>query len=52
MRVIKESGASHELHYLKVSDEVCKARLRARNAEGEHEFAASVQQFEIITHYF
>lgn len=52
MGIIKESGASNRLHYLKVSDEVCKSRLRARNAEGGHEFAASDQQFEIITRYF
>ncbi|MEB7279256.1 ATP-binding protein [Enterobacter asburiae] len=52
MSIIKESGASNQLHYLKVSDEVCKSRLRVRNAEGEHEFSASDQQFEIITHYF
>lgn len=52
MSIIKESGASNQLHYLKVSDEVCKSSLRARNAEGEHEFSASDQQFEIITRYF
>jgi predicted kinase len=52
MSIIKESGASNQLHYLKVSDEVCKSRLRARNAEGVHEFSASDQQFDIITRYF
>ncbi|WP_312282286.1 ATP-binding protein [Pseudescherichia sp.] len=52
MSIIKESGASNQLHYLNVSNELCKARLRARNAEGEHEFSASDQQFEIITRYF
>jgi len=52
MSIIKESGASHRLHYLKVSDEVCKARLHARNAEGVHDFSATDQQFEIITRYF
>jgi hypothetical protein len=26
--------------------------LRARNAEGVHEFSASDQQFDIITRYF
>ncbi len=52
MSVIKESGASNKLHYLKVSDEVCKSRLRARNAEGGHEFSATDQQFETITRYF
>lgn len=52
MSIIKESGASHRLHYLKVSDDVCKSRLRARNEEGTHDFAATDQQFEVITRYF
>ncbi|MEY8713579.1 AAA family ATPase [Mangrovibacter phragmitis] len=52
MSIIKESGASHRLHFLRVSDEVCKARLRARNEEGTHDFAATDQQFEVITSYF
>ena len=52
MSIIKESGASNKLHYLKVSDDVCKSRLRVRNAEGGHEFSATDQQFEIITRYF
>jgi hypothetical protein len=33
-------------------DAVCKVRLRARNASGSHEFAASEADFEIITSYF
>lgn len=52
MGIIKASGASHRLHYLKVSDGVCKSRLRARNSEGEHEFSVSDQEFAIITRYF
>ncbi|WP_318369359.1 ATP-binding protein [Enterobacter sp.] len=52
MGIIKESGADNRLHYLKVSDEVCRARLHARNAEGAHDFAATDQQFDIITSYF
>ncbi len=52
MSIIKESGASHCLHFLRVSDEICKDRLRARNAEGTHDFAATDQQFEVITRYF
>ncbi|MBM6605018.1 ATP-binding protein [Enterobacteriaceae bacterium RIT814] len=52
MSIIKESGASNKLHYLKVSDDVCKSRLRVRNAEGGHEFSATDQQFEMITRYF
>lgn len=52
MSIVKESGAANRLHFLKVSDEVCKTRLRARNAEGAHDFAASDQQFDVITSYF
>ena len=52
MSIIRESGASNRLHYLNVSDEVCRSRLRARNAEGTHDFSASDKQFEIITRYF
>lgn len=52
MSIIKESGARHRLHLLSVSDEVCKDRLRARNKEGTHDFAATDQQFEVITRYF
>ena len=42
----------HRLHWLDVPDEVCKARLRARNAAGEHEFAPTDQHFDLITSYF
>lgn len=46
------AGADHQLHYLDVPDEVCKARLRARNAEGTHAFETSDAQFDLITGYF
>jgi predicted kinase len=53
MREIFERAQSrHQLHFLDVSDEVCKARLRARNARGEHEFAASDAQFDEMTRWF
>ena len=44
--------ANHCLHFLDVPDEVCKARLRARNAAGTHDFAASDAGFDLITSYF
>lgn len=47
-----EAGVAHRLHWLDVPDEVCRARLRARNAAGEHEFAATDAQFDQITAYF
>jgi hypothetical protein len=40
------------LHWLDVPDEICRARLRVRNAAGEHEFAATDAQFDQITAYF
>lgn len=52
MGIIQESGADHHLHYLNLPDEVCKARLRARNAGGEHDFSATEEQFDLITRYF
>lgn len=43
---------AHRLHYIEVSDEVCKARLRQRNEGGQHEFAVSEEQFDVFTSHF
>ncbi|ELQ6020168.1 ATP-binding protein [Cronobacter turicensis] len=50
--LITTSGAAHELHWLDVPDAVCLARLRARNLQGDHDFAATDAQFAQITRYF
>lgn len=52
LRVIQEAECRHELHLLDVPDEICKARLRARNASGTHEFQVSDAQFDRITSHF
>ncbi len=53
MRNIFEAvGADHELHYLDVSDEVCKTRLKERNETGTHEFTPSDDEFDLITNHF
>ncbi|MCY6382659.1 AAA family ATPase [Hoeflea prorocentri] len=53
MRGIAEDGhATAELHYLDVPDEICKARLRARNAGGEHPFSVTNEQFDTLSSYF
>lgn len=52
MSIIEAAGATHQLHYLAVSDEICKARLHQRNLAGEHDFAATEAQFDFITAYF
>jgi predicted kinase len=46
------AGAGHCLHFLDVPDEVCRARLHARNAAGLHEYAASDAEFDEITRRF
>ncbi|NGM49687.1 ATP-binding protein [Caulobacter sp. 602-2] len=50
--LFEEAQADHCLHFLDVPDEVCKARLRARNAVGNHDFAPSDAEFDLITSYF
>jgi predicted kinase len=50
--VAHAAGCGHRVHFLDVSDGVCKERLRARNALGEHPFQASEAEFEQITRYF
>lgn len=48
----EQSGVPHMLHFLDVSDAVCKARLRQRNADGKHPFQTSEEQFDAITRHF
>lgn len=50
--LFRTAGCEHRLHYLDVSDEICKARLKARNASGEHPFQTSEAQYELITRHF
>lgn len=50
--ILDATGAAHQLHLLDVPDMVCLARLRARNAGGDHPFAATEAQFHQITRYF
>jgi predicted kinase len=53
MRSLFEAvDANHQLHFVDVPEEICKARLRARNASGSHDFAASDADFGLITSYF
>lgn len=50
--IFEKAGAAHRLHFLDVPDEVCKQRLRARNASGTHAFETSDAQFELISSHF
>lgn len=50
--ILDQTHAHHELHVLQASDELCLARLRARNADGNHPFAATEEQFRQFSSYF
>lgn len=50
--VLDETGADHQLHLLTPPDAVCLARLRERNARGDHPFAATEEQFHRISKHF
>ena len=50
--LFEQAGAAHQLHFLDVPDDICKARLRARNTSGEHPFETSDAQFDLITRHF
>ena len=50
--LFRAACCEHQLHYLDVSDEICKSRLRVRNALGEHPFQTTEAQYELITRYF
>lgn len=50
--LFERAGVGHRLHFLDLPDDVCKARLRARNAAGTHAFNASDAEFDLFTSYF
>jgi predicted kinase len=50
--VFEQAGAAHCLHVLDVPDAVCKARLRERNKRGDHDFAATDAEFDLISSHF
>lgn len=50
--VLAGTNAAHRLHVLDVPDEVCLARLRARNAAGDHPFAVTEAQFREFSSHF
>ncbi len=50
--LLDNTSAAHQLHVLDVPDDICLARLRARNAEGDHPFAASEEQFHQFSKHF
>ncbi|MEO0773267.1 MAG: ATP-binding protein [Pseudomonadota bacterium] len=49
--IAKEAGVDHCLHLMTTPDETCLARLRARNASGDHPFAVSEVQFHAFSQH-
>jgi predicted kinase len=53
MRSLFEAAeADHQLHFLDVPNDVCRARLHARNAAGTDPYAADDAVFDEILRYF
>ena len=50
--ILDQTDAAHALHVLDVPDDVCIARLHARNAAGGNPFAATEEQFHQISAHF
>lgn len=50
--IFEVAGAAHLLHVLDVPDEVCRARMHARNASGAHEFAVDDAVFDEMAAFF
>lgn len=50
--LFEQAGCAHQLHFLDVPDEVCKARLHQRNTSGTHEFNVSDEDFDVFTKHF
>ena len=50
--ILDQTNAAHVLHLLDVPEEVCLARLKARNAEGDHPFTVSEAEFRKVSRHF
>jgi predicted kinase len=46
------ANVAHELHVLDLPDAICKARLRLRNASGEHQYQIDEATYDLFMNYF
>ncbi|HIP77021.1 MAG TPA: ATP-binding protein, partial [Kiloniellaceae bacterium] len=51
-RLFETAGVAHRLHVLDLPDDLCKARLRQRNAAGGHPFSPSEADYDLFTSLF
>jgi predicted kinase len=50
--MFEAAGAMHRLYLLDAPDELCLARLQARNASGRHDYVVSEAEFAEFNRYF
>ncbi len=50
--ILDLAHVAHQMHLLDLPDDLCRARLRARNAQGDHPFAATEAQFDQFARHF
>ena len=50
--ILDATGAGHALHVMTTPDETCLRRLHARNAGGDHPFAATEEQFALFSKHY
>jgi predicted kinase len=50
--LINEANVAHELHFLDVSDAICKERLRQRNMSGDHQYQVDEATYDLFMSYF
>jgi predicted kinase len=50
--IISAANVAHELHVLDLPDVICKARLRLRNASGEHRYQVDEGTYDLFMSYF
>ncbi|MFS2319221.1 AAA family ATPase [Maricaulis sp. D1M11] len=51
-KLISEGHFGHTLHVLETPKSVCKSRLIARNAHGEHPYQTDMDTFELFARYY
>jgi predicted kinase len=50
--ILGQTDTAHQMHVLTTPDAVCLARLQARNAAGDHAFAATEEQFRRFSKHY
>ena len=50
--LIDQAHVAHELHFLDVSDAICKTRLLQRNASDDHPYQVDERTFDLFMNYF